>query len=113
PAFRPQPDLVGLHPREAERLAVDAAVLVAGDAPGEGHVAIDPEDRGVVVAGAAGDEAAAEVVLGPVRASLVVQSRCGHLETGAIGARLDLDDPPAPADDLAGGLHHGRVEGRE
>src|SRR3546814_8138045 len=57
----------------------------------------DLEHRRIVEAGAAGDEAAAGVVRGPVRAAVGVEAGGDHLEAGAVFLRLDLDDAPAPA----------------
>src|SRR3546814_103110 len=96
-ADRPQVDHVRGDAREAVVVATDAAVLVAVDAAGEADFAVLLEHRRIVEAGAAGDEAAAGVVRGPVRAAVGVEAGGDHLEAGAVFLRLDLDDAPAPA----------------
>src|SRR3970040_2399832 len=89
-ADRPQVNDVGFHTRETVIVLADAAVLVAGDPAGEGDLAVLLEQRRVVEAGPAGDEAATDVVTGPVRAAGVAQPRRDHLEAGAVGLWLAL-----------------------
>src|SRR5690606_27159367 len=74
-ADRPQVDDVCGDVREAVVVAPDAAVLVTVDAAGEADLAVALEHRRIVEAGAAGDEAAAGIVLGPVRTAVGVQAR--------------------------------------
>src|SRR5690606_14380882 len=107
-ADRPQVHHVRGQPRETVVVTADLARLVAVDAPGEGDFAVLLEQRGVVEAGTAGDEAAADFVAGPARAAGGVQARGQQLDTGAVGLRLDRDDAPAPAHHRAGEVARGR-----
>src|SRR5690606_30080150 len=79
-ADRPQVHHVRGQPRETVVVTADLARLIAVDAAGEGDFAVLLEQRRVVEAGAAGDEAAADLVAGPARAAAGVQSRGQHLE---------------------------------
>src|SRR3546814_16136609 len=78
--------------REAVFVAADAAVVLAVDAAGEADFAVLLEHRRIVEAGAAGDEAAACVVRGPLRAAVGVEAGGDHLEAGAVFLRLDLEE---------------------
>src|SRR5690606_39397843 len=93
-ADRPQVDDVRGDVREAVVVAADAAVLVAVDATGEADLAVLLEHRRIVEAGAAGDEAAAGVVRGPVRAAVGVEPGRDHLVAGVVFLRLEPDESP-------------------
>src|SRR5690606_25486235 len=109
---RPQVHDIGVQAREAVVVAADLAGLVAGDAAGERHLAVGLEQRRVVEALAAGDEASADLVAGPVRTALAVEAGGDHLEAGAVLLRLDADDAAAPAHQGAGGVaRRGLVRG--
>src|SRR5690606_9570117 len=64
-ALRPQVDHVRLDDREVVDVALDLALFVTREAPGERDLAVRLEQGRIVETGAAGDEAAPGVVGGP------------------------------------------------
>src|SRR5690606_12115445 len=97
--LRPQVHHVGGHARQAVVVVADAGVLHALDAADEGDFAALGEDRRIVEAGAAGDEASVggigRIAQWPAGAA---ERRGDHLEAGAVRGGLGLDDAATPAD---------------
>ena len=101
-ALGPQVNHFGFDARQAVVVFANAGVLVAGDAAGEGHFAFGGEHGRVVETAAAGHEPPITAILGLRGAAIGIQLGRQHGEAGAVGLRVHLDHPSAPAYRRAG-----------